>query len=205
MTSNRSLTVSQQSWAVRHEGTTPCWPDWVRSMGRCTQGLSPGVTGRSSLGSPIHRLPPPRRRNYGAEWLPKPDLSSVDAVVVAAPMQFHHDIGRAVIAAGMPMLMEKPLADSYDDAVDLVQRSFAGSTPLMCGFLERFNPVVRTAMDIVDQPLHMMSARHSPYVERIRTGVASDLLIHDIDIAIRSFGSTPSSVASLSRALPSSK
>jgi predicted dehydrogenase len=59
----------------------------------------------------------------------------------------------------------------------------------MCGFLERYNPAVLTARELVREPLHVTTVRHSPYAPRIRTGVIYDLLIHDIDQALRILGS----------------
>ncbi len=128
---------------------------------------------------------------FGSVWMEQPDLSSVDAVVVAAPTQLHHALAVCVIDAGLPLLLEKPLADGLDDSRDIVARARARGSVLMCGLLERFNPAVRTAQDISRAPLHMTTVRHSPYAERIRTGVAGDLLIHDIDMVIRLMGATP--------------
>ena len=68
------------------------------------------------------------------------------------------------------------------------KRPRRAGTVLMCGLLERFNPAVRTAAEIARDPLHVSTVRHSPYAERIRTGVASDLLIHDIDLVVRLMG-----------------
>jgi predicted dehydrogenase len=44
--------------------------------------------------------------------------------------------------------------------------------------------------------LHITTQRHSPYVPRIRTGVTTDLLIHDLDIVVRMMGSEPLRVES---------
>ena len=63
--------------------------------------------------------------------------------------------------------------------------------PLMCGLLERYNPGILTAMSLLEEPLHVTAQRHSPYVARIRSGVATDLLIHDADIAVRMMGAEP--------------
>ena len=42
-----------------------------------------------------------------------------------------------------------------------------------------------------------MARRHGPYAPRIKTGVAWDLLVHDVDLAIQFFGgATPSRVTS---------
>ena len=46
-------------------------------------------------------------------------------------------------------------------------------------------------MSLLEEPLHVTAQRHSPYVARIRSGVATDLLIHDADIAVRMMGAEP--------------
>ena len=132
---------------------------------------------------------------FGSRWQSEPDLGNVDAIVVAAPTQFHHVIADKVIEAGIPLLLEKPLADDIGHSRQLVAQARARGTVLMCGLLERFNPAVRTAVEIAREPLHASTVRHSPYAERIRTGVAGDLLIHDVDLVIRLFGGLPTSVA----------
>jgi predicted dehydrogenase len=131
---------------------------------------------------------------YESVWLPEPDLDRIDAVIVAAPTQFHHALAAPIIDAGVPLLLEKPLADTLEQSRDLVERAQRRGSVLMCGLLERFNPAVRTAMDIAREPVHVATVRHSPYAERIRTGVAGDLLIHDVDMVLRLFGSTPDAV-----------
>jgi predicted dehydrogenase len=132
---------------------------------------------------------------YGASWAGDlQDVKDVDAVVVAAATQAHHDLGAQVLDRGLPLLLEKPLADTLGDSEDLVKRSEQADTPLMCGLLERYNPGIVTALQLLEEPLHITAQRHSPYVARIRTGVASDLLIHDIDIVLRMMGSEPTKV-----------
>jgi predicted dehydrogenase len=122
------------------------------------------------------------------------DIRDVDAVVVAAATQYHPEIGHRVLDRGLPLLMEKPLADRLADSEALVESSRAKDVPLMCGLLERFNPGILTALSIMEEPRHIRATRHSPYVARIRTGVASDLLVHDIDIVVRMMGSDPTKV-----------
>lgn len=131
---------------------------------------------------------------YGSRWIPEPDFGSVDAVVVAAPTHLHHHVALEVIRSGLPMLLEKPLTDDYDRSVEVVEAARRAGSVLMCGFVERFNPAVRTALDIATAPVHASTVRHSPYQERILTGVALDLLIHDIDILMRLFAADPTIV-----------
>lgn len=130
---------------------------------------------------------------FSTDWLPEMDTSSVDAVFIAAATEVHPRLADEVLDAGLPLLVEKPLADDVADARRIVERAAAGDIPLMCGFLERYNPAIRTALDFIERPVHASAIRHSPYVPRIRTGVASDLLIHDLDMLIRLFGRAPES------------
>ena len=141
----------------------------------------------SAIGEPV-------AQRLGSRWIPEPDLSVVDAVVVAAPTQVHHQLALELIAAGMPLLLEKPAAETYTQAIEVVTAADATDAMLMCGLLERFNPAVRTACEIARSPIRIATARHSPYTARIRTGVASDLVIHDADMVLRLLGEYPINV-----------
>ncbi|NLU83576.1 Gfo/Idh/MocA family oxidoreductase [Rhodococcus sp. HNM0569] len=122
---------------------------------------------------------------FGASWQPDFDgLDDVDAVVVAATTPAHHELAARILERGKPVLVEKPLAATYSQTKDLVKRSEAADVPVMCGLLERFNPAVRTAREFVGDVWQINGTRHSPFVSRIPTGVATDLLIHDVDLAI---------------------
>lgn len=126
---------------------------------------------------------------WGAEWSPELDsLSDVDVVVLAAATETHPVLAREVLRQGKPILIEKPLADTLAEAEEILGLAAAHDIPLLCGFVERFNPAVLTGLALVDEPVHLMARRHGPYAPRIRTGVAWDLLVHDVDIAIRFFG-----------------
>ncbi|WP_314100537.1 Gfo/Idh/MocA family oxidoreductase [uncultured Frigoribacterium sp.] len=134
---------------------------------------------------------------YGATWLPElPDLDDVDAVVVAAPTEHHRPIALEVLGSGTPLLIEKPVAADLGVTREIVTEADSRDVPLMCGFLERYNPAVLTAASIIEQPLHMSSVRHSPYAPRIRTGVGWDLLVHDVDLSLRFLGTEPTTVTS---------
>ncbi len=137
----------------------------------------------------------PIAERFGTSWAPEIDhLDDVDAVVVAASTEAHHTLAQQVMALGKPLLVEKPLAATYEQSVDLVAESERLGLPLVCGLVERFNPAVLTARQFVGEVVHIHAVRHSPFVPRIRTGVATDLLIHDVDLAIRFAGQIPSSV-----------
>jgi predicted dehydrogenase len=130
---------------------------------------------------------------HGAAWAPDLD-AAVDAAVVASPTETHVTWAQRLLDAGVPTLVEKPVSTRVDETRAVVAAAERGDVPLMCGLLERFNPVVATALEIADAPVHVSVVRHSPYVERIRTGVALDLLIHDVDLALRIAGRRPDGI-----------
>lgn len=134
---------------------------------------------------------------YGAVWTPElPSLSDVDAVVVAAATESHRTLALDVLDQGVPLLVEKPVTADLPSTEEIVALAQSRDIPLMCGLLERYNPAVLTALSILDAPFHIAITRHSPYAPRIRTGVAWDLLVHDVDLAIRFMGDTPVAVDS---------
>lgn len=109
-----------------------------------------------------------------------------DALIVASTTGTHAEVARAVIAAGRPLLVEKPLSEDYAAAEGVVAASRAAGVLLMCGFVERFNAVITTLETVIDEaPVHALSVRHSPHNPRTVSSVAYDLLIHDVDIVLR--------------------
>jgi predicted dehydrogenase len=134
---------------------------------------------------------------YDAEWSTDiDDLAAYDAIIVASPTRTHLEWGLRALDAGRPVLVEKPLSEDFNESCQLINAARAHDTPLMAGLLERYNATLRTAMDIALNPLQVMFVRHSPYVPRINSGVAHDLLIHDVDLSIRLAGEFPEAVSS---------
>jgi predicted dehydrogenase len=132
---------------------------------------------------------------FESRWVAEPELDGVDAVLIAAPTEHHFELASTVIAAGLPLLLEKPLAIELDQSIELIDAARKSESILMCGLLERFNPAVRTATEITRDPIRVATVRHSPYTSRIRSGVTTDLIIHDADILLRLIGEEPSSVS----------
>ncbi|MGW6003833.1 Gfo/Idh/MocA family protein [Oerskovia enterophila] len=125
----------------------------------------------------------------GATWAPDTSgLKGVDAAVVAASTEYHYDIAVDVLSTGLPLLIEKPVCPSLEQTVEILDISSRGGIPVMCGLLERYNAAVMTALRMVEAPVLIRAERHSPYAPRIRTGVAWDLLVHDVDLVSRFFG-----------------
>jgi predicted dehydrogenase len=132
---------------------------------------------------------------FDSTWFPDLDgLSGADAVIIASPTDTHHDLALHVLGLGKPLLLEKPVAGNLTQTEAVIDAAKARGVPLMCGFVERFNPAIMTVRAMVEAPVHITATRHSPYVSRIRTGVAWDLLVHDVDACLRFVGAELDSV-----------
>lgn len=132
---------------------------------------------------------------FGASWAPHLDvLSGIDGVVIAAATEAHYDLAMAVLEAGVPVLVEKPVADGLSRTLEILDKAEEKGVPIMCGLLERFNPAVVTAKALIESPVYVTATRHSPYAPRIRTGVSWDLLVHDVDLAVGILGGDPTLV-----------
>ncbi|MBM7805170.1 putative dehydrogenase [Geodermatophilus bullaregiensis] len=72
-----------------------------------------------------------------------------DGVVLATPNRLHVEGGLACVAAGVPVLVEKPLADTVEAATRLVEAAEAVGVPLLVGHHRRHSPVMARAREVV--------------------------------------------------------
>ena len=73
-----------------------------------------------------------------------------DGVIIATPNQVHVANGLEVIEAGIPALVEKPIADDVAQATLLSGSGGARSVPLLVGHHRRYNPMIRKAREIIN-------------------------------------------------------
>jgi predicted dehydrogenase len=119
------------------------------------------------------------------------DIKDVQAAVVATSTNSHYEIVENLLRLKIPVLCEKPLTPSLETTRSLIEISTKNHIPIQCGFVERFNPAFQTAKKMIDQPvIHALAVRHSPPAIRIESGIAEDLLIHDLDLALSLSNST---------------
>ena len=74
-----------------------------------------------------------------------------DAIVLATPNAHHFEGAMACIAAGVPVLVEKPLVTDVDEGRRLVEAAEAAGVPLLAGHHRRHNPRIAAAKRAVDQ------------------------------------------------------
>jgi predicted dehydrogenase len=110
-------------------------------------------------------------------------LGRVDAVSIATPTSLHHAVARDFLAAGVHVLVEKPVTATADEARELIGLAESRGLVLQVGHLERFNPVILAAADELSQPRFIESNRLAPFKPRgTDVSVVLDLMIHDIDL-----------------------
>lgn len=125
--------------------------------------------------------------SYGAEALTDTGAlaGKVDAAIVAVPTTLHEEIGCALIAAGMDVLVEKPIAHDDDSAARLVEVAERSGRILQVGHLERFNPAVAELERRVTLPLFFEIHRMNMFSPRsLDVDVVLDLMIHDVDLVL---------------------
>ncbi|HZQ23452.1 MAG TPA: Gfo/Idh/MocA family oxidoreductase [Terriglobales bacterium] len=111
--------------------------------------------------------------------------SEVQASSVAVPTAHHLKTARALMEAGLDVLIEKPLAVSLKEADELVETCRAGNRVGQVGHLERFNPAVRATIPFITVPMFFEVHRLSVFTPRsLDVDVVLDLMIHDIDIVL---------------------
>lgn len=112
----------------------------------------------------------------------------LDAVSVVVPTTLHRQVALDVISHGTNLLVEKPIADTIENAEAISDAASAEGVVLMVGHIERFNPAVVKMKQIIESGrlgkiVSVSASRVGPYNPRIRdVGVILDIGVHDIDI-----------------------
>ena len=115
----------------------------------------------------------------------------VDAASVAVPTVEHLNVARALMEAGIDVLIEKPLAPSLAEADEIIRIAQQAGRVAQVGHLERFNPAVRATVPLLTRPMFFEVHRLSVFTPRsLDIDVVLDLMIHDLDIVL-SFVNSP--------------
>jgi len=129
----------------------------------------------------------PVAERYGADFVTdyRDLIGRVDAVSLTVPTEAHAAIACDLFAAGISVLVEKPVARTLDGADQIIEAARRGGAVLQVGHLERFNPAVMAAARIVTQPRFFEAHRLSVFTPRsLDIDVVMDLMVHDIDVVL---------------------
>jgi predicted dehydrogenase len=109
----------------------------------------------------------------------------VDAVTIAVPTELHGDIALPFLKAGVPVLVEKPMARTLAEADQLIEAAADAGVVLAVGHTERFNPALDAARPLITDPRFIEVHRLGTFPERsLDIDVVFDLMIHDLDVVL---------------------
>lgn len=125
---------------------------------------------------------------------------NLDAVVISTPPHTHYSIARECLNNRLAVFVEKPLALSSQDALDLCQIAAENDAVLMTGHTFEYNPAVRELRNLITSGelgnvYYINATRVNLGLYSTKFDVIWDLAPHDISILIHLFGTEPVSVS----------
>lgn len=131
---------------------------------------------------------------YYQQLLEKEEL---DAVSIAVPTSAHREIALACIERRIPVLIEKPIAESVRSAQKIITRARGKRVSICVGHVERFNPVVQRLKRLIEQgrfgKITVINIKrvglYPPQITDV--DVITDLAVHDIDVCNFLLGKKP--------------
>jgi len=124
------------------------------------------------------------------------DSSNLDAVAIATPVRSHHALAKAALLAGKHVLLEKPMASSAEECLDLIETARLKGLVLMVGHTFLFSEPVRKITEIIrsgeiGEIRYINCQRLNLGLFQQDINVAWDLAPHDISIILHVIGEVP--------------
>jgi len=112
-------------------------------------------------------------------------IDACDIVDIVAPTPFHFSLCEKAIRKGRHVFVEKPLANTMEEAKELVKLVKESNVKLQVGHVERFNPAFLSLQSQQLNPMFIEVHRLAQFNPRgTEVSVILDLMIHDIDIIL---------------------
>ncbi|NAS30876.1 Gfo/Idh/MocA family oxidoreductase [Flavobacteriaceae bacterium R38] len=112
-------------------------------------------------------------------------IDAVDVVDIVTPTLSHYDCAERTIKKGKHIFIEKPIANSVEEAEKLILLAEEYAVQGQVGHVERFNPAFTAVKDKINNPMFIETHRLAEFNPRgTDVPVVLDLMIHDIDIIL---------------------
>lgn len=124
---------------------------------------------------------------YGIKRFTNEDelIEACDIIDVVTPTHLHFNVCQKAIRKGKHVFVEKPLANTIEEAEELVKLVKESNVKLQVGHVERFNPAFLAVKDASLNPMFIEVHRLAQFNPRgTEVSVILDLMIHDIDIIL---------------------
>ena len=134
---------------------------------------------------------------YGCRVFEQPAelCGEVQAASIAVPTEGHREVAEQLLAGGVDVLIEKPIARAVEEAEAINRCAEENGRLVMVGHTERFNPAVIALSRSVDAPRFFEIHRLAAFSARSTDiDVVLDLMIHDLDLLLHLDGTRPVSI-----------
>jgi predicted dehydrogenase len=203
---------------VVHVGVGVRGRHWLEIVAQHPDFVSVGcVDAREEALREAQRQPGQDHGNFSTDFAAAVSKARPDAVLIATPSALHARHAIQALDAGLPVMLEKPLAGSLADAVRIVERSRAVSRPVMVAENYRFYRAERTLQQMLanemagrlhwvecvdrrNQPSHTQGS----WVKSMEHPFLTEIAVHHFDSFRFLFGRKPKSIYALSYNLPES-
>ena len=117
-------------------------------------------------------------------------IAAVDVVDIVTPTLSHFDCAVQALNAGKHVFIEKPVTKTVVEAEKLIELSHRLNKKIQVGHVERFNPAFIAAQAHLNKPMFIETHRLAQFNPRgLDVPVVLDLMIHDIDVILKTVGS----------------
>ena len=122
-------------------------------------------------------------------------ISLCEAVNIVTPTNTHFDIAKKFLNQRKDVFIEKPITNTVEEALSLIDLAKTNECILQVGHIERFNPTINKLKELVDNPHYIEIERLAPFQARgTEVPVVLDLMVHDIDLILEMVNSPLASV-----------
>lgn len=124
-------------------------------------------------------------------------LSSIDVLDIVTPTPFHFNYAKKAILSGKHVFIEKPVCTTVDESEKLISLGKSNNVKIQVGHVERFNPSFTEVENEIKRPMFIESHRLAKFNPRgTDVSVVLDLMIHDIDIILKTVNSNVKEISS---------
>ena len=112
-------------------------------------------------------------------------IEACEMIDIVTPTLYHHEVALKALEAGKHIFIEKPIANSLLEALEITAKAKDKNLLGQVGHVERFNPAFKAVRDYITHPMFIESHRLAEFNPRgTDVPVVLDLMIHDIDIIL---------------------
>lgn len=139
----------------------------------------------------FYDIDPPTRDQVAAEFGIRP-FDSMDALIdlcdvvdIVTPTLSHYECAVKALKKSKHVFIEKPLANSIEEAREMMALATEARVKVQVGHVERFNPAFIAAQSYIGSPMFIETHRLAQFNPRgTDVSVVLDLMIHDIDVIL---------------------